>query len=253
MTNSILSLYRVFFIDENDQLWALCQDGRVLFMKQVPPFASFSSDHTLITGVEIDGTSTFVRWMYADFQTREYPPVMTCPGYCYYPALLNKVHSQLAIIQADLLNPAGMGKMLVYQKARKKFHLIDSFETAMCPPFFANSGSLYYIASDKGLYKKTIDEVKFIHRDVSLFALSANEEEVAVYTGETIRWISPKTGQFRQFIAFNVSAIGFSENGEFLYFATHKQGRTGIYQYNKNTQEITLLLNHSAKITAISF
>ncbi|MBQ3035038.1 MAG: hypothetical protein IJD25_03185, partial [Alphaproteobacteria bacterium] len=180
MTNSILSLYRVFFIDENDQLWALCQDGRVLFMKQVPPFASFSSDHTLITGVEIDGTSTFVRWMYADFQTREYPPVMTCPGYCYYPALLNKVHSQLAIIQADLLNPAGMGKMLVYQKARKKFHLIDSFETAMCPPFFANSGSLYYIASDKGLYKKTIDEVKFIHRDVSLFALSANEEEVAV-------------------------------------------------------------------------
>ena len=253
MTNSILSLYRVFFIDENDQLWALCQDGRILFMKQVPPFASFSSDHTLITGVEIDGTSTFVRWMYADFQTREYPPVMTCPGYCYYPALLNKVHSQLAIIQADLLNPAGMGKMLVYQKARKKFHLIDSFETAMCPPFFANSGSLYYIASDKGLYKKTIDEVKFIHRDVSLFALSANEEEVAVYTGETIRWISPKTGQFRQFIAFNVSAIGFSENGEFLYFATHKQGRTGIYQYNKNTQEITLLLNHSAKITAISF
>ena len=253
MTNSILSLYRVFFIDENDQLWALCQDGRVLFMKQVPPFASFSSDHTLITGVEIDGTSTFVRWMYADFQTREYPPVMTCPGYCYYPALLNKVHSQLAIIQADLLNPAGMGKMLVYQKARKKFHLIDSFETAMCPPFFANSGSLYYIASDKGLYKKTIDEVKFIHRDVSLFALSANEEEVAVYTGETIRWISLKTGQFRQFIAFNVSAIGFSENGDFLYFATHKQGRTGIYQYNKNTQEITLLLNHSAKITAISF
>lgn len=253
MTNSILSLYRVFFIDENDQLWALCQDGRVLFMKQVPPFASFSSDHTLITGVEIDGTSTFVRWMYADFQTREYPPVMTCPGYCYYPALLNKVHSQVAIIQADLLNPAGMGKMLVYQKARKKFHLIDSFETAMCPPFFANSGSLYYIASDRGLYKKTIDEVKFIHRDVSLFALSANEEEVAVYTGETIRWISPKTGQFRQFIAFNVSAIGFSENGDFLYFATHKQGRTGIYQYNKNTQEITLLLNHSAKITAISF
>ena len=253
MTNSILSLYRVFFVDDNDQLWALFQDGRVMLMKQVPPFASFSSDHTLITGVEIDGTCTLVRWLYADFQAKEYPPVMVCPGYCYYPALLNKVHSQLAIIQADLLNPAGMGKMLVYQKARKKFHLIDSFETAMRPPFFANSGSLYYIGPDGALYKKNAGEVKFIHRDVSLFALSATEDELAVYTGETIRWISPKTGQFRQFIAFNVSAIGFSETGDSLYFATHKQGRTGIYQYNKNTQEITLILNHSAKITAISF
>lgn len=253
MTNSILSLYRVFFIDDNDQLWALFQDGRLTLMKQVPPFASFSSDHTLITGVEIDGTSTLIRWLYADFQEKEYPPVMMCPGYCYYPALLNKVHAQLAVIQADLLNPAGMGKMLVYQKARKKYHLIDSFETKMCPPFFAASGSLYYIAPDEGLYKKNAGEVKFIHRDVKLFALSGNEEEVAVYTGETIRWITPKTGHFRQFIAFNVTAMGFSADGESLYFATNKQGRTGIYQYHKTTQDITLILNHPAKITAISF
>ncbi len=253
MTNSILSLYWVFFIDDNDQLWALLQDGRLNLMKQVPPFASFSSDHTLITGVEIDGTSTTIRWIYADFQKKEFPPIITCSGYCYFPALLNKTHSQLAILQADLLNPAGTGKMLVYQKARKKYHLIDTFQAAMYPPFYGNSGSLYYISPEGDLLKKNIDEIKFIHSQVSLFALSENEEDIAVYSGETIRWICPKSGQFRQFIAFDVTAIGFNQTADTLFFATHKNGRTGLYQYNKYNQEITLILNHPAKITAISF
>ena len=253
MTNSILSLYRVFFIDDNDQLWALFQDGRLSLMKQVPPFASFSSDHTLITGVEIDGKSTNIKWMYADFQNKDFPPIITCPGYCYFPVLLNKVHSQLAVLQADLLNPAGMGKMLVYQKARKKYHLIDSFQAAMYPPFYGNSGSLYYISPEGNLLKKTAGELRPIHSNSTLFALSENEEEIALYSGETIKWISPKTGQFRQFIAFDVTAIGFNQEADILFFATHKQGRTGLYQYNKHNQEIILILNHPAKITAISF
>ena len=253
MTNSILSLYRVFFIDDNNQLWALFCDGRLSLMKQVPSFALFSSDHTLITGVEINGRTTDIKWLYADFQNKEFPTVISCPGYCYFPALLNKVHGQIAILQADLLNPAGMGKMLVYQKARKKYHLIDSFQAAMHPPFYGNSGSLYYISSDGDLLKKTAGEIRFVHQNVTLFALSENEEEIAVYSGETIRWISPKTGQLRQFIAFDVTAIGFNQNADVLFFATHKNGRTGLYQYSKQTQEITLILNHPSKITAISF
>lgn len=253
MTNSILSLYWVFFIDDNNQLWALFQDGRLSLMKQVPPFASFSSDHTLITGVEIDGKSTAIKWMYADFQKKEFPPIMSCSGYCYFPALLNKAHSQLAILQADLLNPAGTGKLLVYKKARKKYHLIDSFQAALLPPFYGNSGSLYYISPNGDLEKKSVDKTKLIHPQVTLFALSETEEDIALYSGETIRWISPKTGQFRQFIAFDVTAIGFNQTADTLFFATHKNGRTGLYQYNKHSQEITLILNHPAKITTISF
>lgn len=253
MTNSILSLYRVFFTDDNNKLWALFQDGRLSLMKTIPSFCSFSSDHTLLTGVELDGKQTKILWTYASFQKQDFPPILSCSGYCYFPTLLNTPHAKIAFLRADLLSPNGSGELLVYQKARKKYHLTDSFWAAMYPPFFSKTGSLYYISTQKKLMKKTVSDVSEIFPKTTLFALNANEEEIAIYAEETIRWISFKTGQLRQFIAFDVTALGFNQTGDMLFFATHKQGRTGLYQYNKFNQEITLVLNHSAKITAISF
>ncbi len=253
MTNSILSLYRAFFVDENNQLWALFSDGRVSLMKTVPPFSVFASDHSLLTGVNINGEQTDFLWAYADFQQQDFPPIMRCNGYCYFPALLNTPHARIAFLRADLLSPNGMGELLVYKKARKKYYLDDSFVAAMLPPFYSKSGSLYYISTDMSLMKKNIDSTVEIFKNTSLFALNAEEDEFAVYSEETIRWISFKNGQLRRFIAFDVTALGFDKSGTLLYFATYKNGRVGLYQYNKHNQEITLVLNHSAKITAISF
>lgn len=253
MTNSILSLYRVFFVDDNNNLWALFQDARLTFMKKVPPFCSFSSDHTLITGVDLVGRSTQILWAYANFQKQDFPPILSCPGYCYFPALLNTPHAKIAFLRADLLSPNGTGELLIYQKARTKYYKADAFTAAMYPLFYSKTGSLYYISTEQGLMKKNVDEITEIFPKTTLFALNASEEEIAVYSEETVRWISFKTGQLRQFIAFDVTALGFNQTGDVLFFATHKHGRTGLYQYNKLNQEITLILNHPAKITAISF
>ncbi|MBQ9089464.1 MAG: hypothetical protein IJY58_00230 [Alphaproteobacteria bacterium] len=253
MTNSILSLYRVFFTDENHQLWAVMRDGRVVFMKNIPPFATFSSDRTILTGVEIDGKQTHFNWVFANFQKQVYPPIMSQNGYCYYPALWNTPHALFAFLRADLLNPKGTGDLLIYRKARTKYHLIDEMTCAMIPPHFGLSGALYYIDIHSCLTKRIMGVDEALYPKVSHFALNPTEQEYAVYCEETIRLIDFKIGLLRQVIAFDVTALGFDETGQYLFFATHKHGRTGLYQYDRQGQEITLVLNHSAKITALSY
>ena len=253
MTNSILSLYRIFFTDDNHQLWAVMRDGRPIFMKNIPPFATFSSDHTVITGVELDGEQTHFLWTLANFQQQKSMQIMTQSGYCYYPALWNTPHAQIAFLRADLLNPKGTADIFIYKKARTKFHLNDSFSGALLPVFFAKSGALYYIDNQNCFAKRLMKESSVIFKNVTYFALSPNETEYAVYTNDMVHWIDFKIGQLRQFIAFDVTAIGFNETGNSLFFATCKNGRTSLYQYDKFSQEITLVLNHPTKITAISF
>ncbi|MBR4932247.1 MAG: hypothetical protein IKZ02_04395 [Alphaproteobacteria bacterium] len=253
MTNSILSLYRVFFIDDNHQLWTVMRDDRVVLMKNIPPFATFSSDHTILTGVEIDGKQTRFLWTMANFQQQSPEPIITHNGYCYYPTLLNTPHAQLAFLRADLLSPHGMGETFIFKKARKKFHLIDSFSAAMYPPFFSKTGALYYINPAMQLTKRIMKQDEKIYPNTVYFALNAEETEYAVYSNETIRLLDFKIGQLRQFIAFDVTALGFNETGTSLFFATYKNGHSSLYQYDRSSQEITLVLNHSTKITGISF
>lgn len=253
MPNSILSPYKLFFVDENHCLWVIFQDARVAFMKKVPPFCSFSSDHTLLTGVDLDGRQTKILWTYANFQKQDFLPVLVCSGYCYFPALLNTPRAKIVFLRADLLTPKGTAELLVYQKARTKYYKTDAFKVAMCPPYYSKTGSLYYISTTQSLMKKNMDEITEIFPKTVLFTLNATEEEIAIYSKGTIRWISFKEGQLRQFIALDVISLGFNRAGDLLFFATHKHGRTALYQYNKFNQEITLILNHSAKITAISF
>lgn len=253
MTNSILSLYRVFFTDENHQLWAVMRDSRLVLMKNIPPFCTFSSDRTILTGVEIDGTQTHFHWVFANFQKQTFPPIMTESGYCYYPTLWNTTHAQFAFLRADLLNPHGMGDLFIYRKARTRYHLTDKLACAMYPPFFGKSGALYYIDTSLSLTKRIMGKNETLFHPAIYFALNPTEQEYAVYADETVRWMDFKIGQLRQFIAFDVTALGFDETGQFLFFATHKQGRTCLYQYDKHSQEITLVLNHRAKITTLSF
>lgn len=253
MTNSILSLYRVFFTDDNHQLWAVMRDGRLVLMKRIPPFCTFSSDRTILTGVEIDGTQTHFHWVFANFQKQTFPPIMSESGYCYYPTLWNTPHALFAFLRADLLSPHGMGDLFIYRKARTRYHLIEKIPGAMYPPFFGKSGALYYINPTQTLMKRIAGEETPLFRPVSYFALNPTEQEYAVYADETIRWIDFKIGQLRQFIAFDVTALGFDETGQYLFFATHKHGSSCLYQYDKHSQEITLVLNHSAKITNLSF
>lgn len=253
MTNSILSLYRIFFIDDNHQLWAVMRDGRLILMKSIPPFASFSSDHTVITGVELDGEQTHFLWTMANFQQKKSTQIMTQNGYCYYPTLWNTSHAQLAYLRADLLNPRGTADAFIYRKNRTQFHLSDSFSASLLPIFFGKTGVLYYIDTQKHFSKRLMKTSSVLFENVTYFALSPDELEFAVYTNDTVRWVNFKNGQLRQFIAFDVTALSFNETGNALFFATYKNGRTGLYQYDKFSQEITLVLNPSTKITSISF
>ena len=94
---------------------------------------------------------------------------------------------------------------------------------------------------------------ELVYASASIFALSPSEKEYAVYTHEVIRWCDFKQGEIRQIIAFDVTALGFNETGDILFFATHKNGITGLYQYDKHTQEITLVTRHREEIGEISY
>ena len=64
MTNTFLSLYRLFFIDENEKIWAVFKDGRVCFVKNGFAFCAFSSDRKGILGVSFRQNETAVwRWI----------------------------------------------------------------------------------------------------------------------------------------------------------------------------------------------
>ncbi len=252
MTNSILSLWRVFFIDDDNVLWAVNQHHKADTMKTVPSFSVFSSDRTVLTGVSFDGVNTNILWTYANFTTTPATPILSVSGYCYYPAVLNHVKSKLAIIRVDLLQEKGVGELILYDKVRKKYHMTDTMPCAVSPPYFSKSGTLYYISPTNHLISQGVDNT-ILYDNVRLFTLNNAQTEFAVYGQDTIHWIDFKKGVVRQFIAFDVSAIGFNEKGDCLFFATYKNGRSSLYQYHKITQEIDLILNHATKITSISF
>ena len=49
MSISILTPYKLFFVTQSENLFALMKDGRTLKIKQVPYFSNISSDKTVFT------------------------------------------------------------------------------------------------------------------------------------------------------------------------------------------------------------
>ena len=63
--------------------------------------------------------------------------------------------------------------------------------------------------------------------------------------------VSLQTGVHQRCLAFDVTALGYDNLGQILYFSTYKD-KASIYQFDKRTNEVSLLLNHAHPIQLIT-
>lgn len=254
MTNTVFSLYRLFFIDENDKIWVVLKDGRICFVKNGVSFCGFSSDRRGILGVSFHHDETAV--LALDLRFSQMTPYLLCQvkGYIYYPALLIQKKLRLAYLEADLLSSNGCGRLVVSDRARKRFKPAFQTMARIAPVIFhEKSGDLFYIddkATLRRLSKNTFESV-VVAKDVTAFALHEGREFCAVLKQDTIFIFDNRGGTIASFDVSGVIAVSFSETGEEVYVALDDKGRHGIYGYNLNTQTLLPIVSHACRIVGL--
>ncbi len=253
MSFTILSPYRFFLIDEENKLWALMKDKRLSFLKQIPAFATFSSDRRILTGVSFRGEKTDIIWERIDFCAEIYPPIFSERGYCYYPTLLNKPKTKLALLKADLLNKSGTSDLIVFQKARTKYHPIQKSEAALTPPAFDHeTEELYFISALYELKVLQGDSISLLAPKATKMTFCSSKKMIAFTHDDYIEILNIKTGDTQKFIAFDVTALSFDVLDDFLYFSTFKQGKSALYQYSIRSGQIDLISDLAHQIVFLS-
>lgn len=249
MSITILSPYLLFFVDEANKMWTLLKDGRIRFIKECHSFQSLTSDNNSICGVSFNGEKTDVIQTDFTFNPPEDAPLLSEWGYFYYPTLLNIKKQKIAIIKADLLNPSGTGDLIIFEKARTKFHpkmkLAGKIAPARWNPM---TGELYYITAKNALARTNGEKGEIISTQATHFALNPFGTELVYFGNDCISILSLQTGRCTNTIAFDVTALSFGISGNEIYFATEKQGRCGIYKLDKKTGEVVLVINHSCPV-----
>lgn len=254
MTITVLSPYRVFFVDEAEKLWTVLKDGRLRLIKSVPSFSCVSAKHLFICGVAFDGEHTTVLSTPFGFGQGETQTLFTQFGYYYYPSLLEAKHPLIGMIKADLLNSAGTGDLIVYQRARTKYHpKVQLNAKIVAPVWHYETGQLYYITAKGALARTDTKNGELLAQSASLFCLSPNQKEMAFYDNDCIYIVSLETGNTYKLIAFDVTALSFSLSGEELYFAATKEGAHNIYVYDRQTMEVSLLVKTVDRITFLTY
>lgn len=247
MTFTVLSPYQVFFVDESEKLWSVLKDGRLRFIKSVPAFCTVSSEKKFVCGVEFCGDHTRIIQTPFGFNPEDFHIIFSRFGYCYYPVLTEEKHPRMALLKADLLNPAGTADLIVYRQARTRFHPVFQVAAQIVPPVWAGD-MLYYITA-KGILARTDGaQGERLAENVRLFALNEDKTAVAYYDGDSISLVSLETGNTQKIMAFNVTALGFHQGA--LYFAFCEGGVCGIYTYQRQTKEVILItrIPNAAKI-----
>ncbi len=251
MSITILSPYRLFFIDEAGKLWTVLKDGRVRFIKNFESFQTIASDNQTICGVIFQGEDTSVVQTDLTFETDWSKPFFHGKGYFYYPNLWTRKKQKLAVVQADLLNPQGTGDLIVYERARTKFHPKIKMPAKIAPSMWNNAtGDLFYLTAQGVLASTDGETGQIIADSADLFTLDKNGAEVAYYTQDCITMVSLETGVHQRCLAFDVTAMGYDAGSQILYFATYKE-KGALYQFDKKTGEVSLVLNHANPITLI--
>lgn len=232
MTNTVLSPYLVFFIDEAEKLWTILKDGRTRLIKNVPAFSNVSTQQKYICGVEFCGEYTWIHQLNFDFSDNPPHQIMSVFGYCYYPTLLDDIHPKLALLKADLLNRAGTADLIVYQKARTKFHPQFKLSAQIIPPAWdCKTNLLYYVTANGVLARTNGKNGEKLASDVQLFCLNKTGTMVAYYDGEYIYQLSLTNGKIDKLTAFNVTALGY-DTSDTLYFADTNGDTHGLNTYN---------------------
>lgn len=252
MTITILSPYQIFFIDEAEKLSAVLKDARVRPIKQVPSFACFSGKKQFITGVEFDGEKTDFLKVSFGFASDIPQKMFSWFGYFYYPCVLEGKHMQLAAVKADLLNCAGTGDLILFQKARTKYHPIVQLAAKIAPPIWnAATGELYYITAKGALARIHGEKGEILAPHAEFFCLNNTGSEVAYYDGECLVRVALDTGITRKIPAMDVTAMGYGAEDERLFFAVSKEEVHSLYSVHKTSAEVSLVIKTSARITAL--
>ena len=252
MSITILSPYRLFFIDEAGKLWTVLKDGRVRFIKNFESFQTIASDKKTLCGVQFYGEDTQVIQTDLTFEEPDSSPLFCGKGYFYYPNLWVPKKQKLAIVKADLLNPQGTGDLIIYEKARTKFHPQVKIPAKIAPSVWnTKTKELFYLTAKNALACTDGKSGQIITDQANLFTLNQNGTEVAYYHQDCITMVSLENGTHKRCLAFEVTTLGYDYDGQILYFATHKD-KSAIYQFDKRTNEVSLVLNHSNPIRLIT-
>ena len=252
MSITILSPYRLFFIDEAGKLWTVLKDGRVRFIKNFESFQVIASDKKTLCGVQFHGEDTNVIQTDLTFEEPSTQPIFSGKGYFYYPNLWVPKKQKLALVKADLLNLQGTGDLILYEKARTKFHPLVKIPAKIAPSVWNTStGELFYLTAKNALACTDGKNGQIIADQAHLFTLNQNGTEVAYYDQDCITMVSLQTGVHQRCLAFDVTALGYDNNGQILYFSTYKE-KAAIYQFDQKTAEVSLVLNHAHAIQLIT-
>ncbi len=251
MSNFILTPYRLFFINQNDSLFALMKDGRILPVKKLNSFSNISADSKYLTGVRFDGENTHIIKTSTDFNT-SCSEIMTSFGYNYYPSL-NKDFTYLATIRADLLSPYPFGTLIIYRKLRKNWKEVLQKKAFMKRPIWSKlSNSIFFINDFNQLIKYNLEgNEDILAQNVIDFALSPAQSEITYWNGNTLKTVSilDKTEIF-SFPISNLKMFSYSEDSNFLYFCTALENKEAFYSIDRKTNNKVLILE---TLESISF
>ncbi len=243
MGSVILTPYRLFFVDQTDNLFALMKDGRLSRVKKVDSFANASADCHNLTGVRFDGENTHVTTVSLDFDSNP-AELATFFGYAYYPTL-NKDSLLLAVIRADLLSPRPYGNMIIYKKYRKKWKPVLERKSFMKRPVWSKfNDSLFFVNIFQQLVKITPDgQEDIIAHNVIDFALSGLQTEALCWDGKFLRIVSVMDkAEINYFPATSLNAFCWSGDSRAFYLSVSQEGKNNIYCVDKETKKTLLLL-----------
>lgn len=240
---TILSPYKLFFIDQSDFLFALMKDGRKIQIQKAPFFPCITSDSKKLSGISFDGENSHISQIPFSIDEQPAEEILSLFGYFYYPSF-SKDGKKLAIIEADLLNQRPAGELQVYQKKIKRWYKKLSLPAKMRPVFWSLSDdSLFFINTENNLFQASEKRKRLIAENVQLFNISHLKNEILYLSDNQIFIYSvPQKEAILSFPAHHITALCFDKTSTSIFYATSFENRHAIYEYNRLSNKSTLLL-----------
>lgn len=249
MATKILTPYRLFYIDESENMFSLMKDGRVLKNKKTFSFQSVNSDLSTISGVVFDGEKSHIFVSELNFDDTLPKKIASFSGYYYYPSM-NEKFKKMAILEVNLLDKVGYATLCIYRKKIKYWTKEKEIQAKMTPPFFFNDDSFLYVDENNLLVLSDGDTKQIICSNVERFCVSSSKQKIAYYDGTSIITINLTSKEkISEFQVNHLTAMTFSENEKDIYYATSFERQNFIYQYDCDTDKISLLTATNQTVT----
>ena len=246
---TILSPYKLFFIDQSDFLFALMKDGRQIQIQKAPYFPCLSSDGQRLSGISFDGENSHIFQMPFSVDSQLPTEILSLFGYFYYPSF-SKNNKKLAVIEADLLNQRPAGELRIYQKKIKRWYKKDSLPAKMKPVLWDIADeAFFYINAENQLIKVWENKRQLIAENVQLFNISHLKNEI-IYLSDGQIFIHSllKNEIVFSIPAHHVTALCFDKTGTSFFYATSFENRHAVYEYSRISGKSTLLVQSKGPV-----